>query len=261
MSGEQPAPVKQLTLWGEPGVPGGDATQSQAQSKDGKTEKKKDAAASAAAPPKPPEPPPTYTYPFHIRYAAQMLDLTGFVDGHNYTAGQIKDLLVHNGYVEFQDVQPVFHHHQDTNTLIITIKGSTKGGARPLTRAVLAQAEMKFKGTFQAHGSEDRILVYRNARGEVAMVHPPADRSAAQVRCDLPLAVHTEGQLWDLVADLHSHHVLGAAWSPTDDANERLRGIVFGLFSWRGGQNTWLFRQWDGQKFVALSYGEVVADA
>lgn len=68
-----------------------------------------------------------HTYPFNVRYAAEFLDLMGFVDGQAYGDAEIKDLLIQNGYTEFADIEPAFHKSEATNTLVITIKGSKKG--------------------------------------------------------------------------------------------------------------------------------------
>ncbi|HYG60724.1 MAG TPA: hypothetical protein VD902_21830 [Symbiobacteriaceae bacterium] len=70
----------------------------------------------------------TFTYPFLIRYAAEFIDLLGFTDGKAYTAAQIKEVLISNGYTEFREIEFDLHHAKDANTLVITIKGSRKGG-------------------------------------------------------------------------------------------------------------------------------------
>lgn len=97
----------------------------------GKKTKGNQAKAASSTPAKPAAPPAAhgsrYTYPFFVRYAAEILDLTGFVDGHEYIDAQIKELLIQNGYTEFADVEPAFHRSEATNTLVITIKGSKKG--------------------------------------------------------------------------------------------------------------------------------------
>lgn len=72
--------------------------------------------------------PTGYTAPFFIRYAAEVLDLEGFVDGQTYTKDQIKRVLINNGYTEFQEMDIDLHHAVAANTLVITIKGSRKGG-------------------------------------------------------------------------------------------------------------------------------------
>lgn len=72
----------------------------------------------------------TFLYPFNVRYAAEIIDLSGFVDGQLYTEEQIRDLLIQNGYTEFQDIEPAFHLSTNTNTVVITIKGSRKGYGR-----------------------------------------------------------------------------------------------------------------------------------
>lgn len=85
-------------------------------------------APAAPAKPAPATTPATrFMYPFNVRYAAEILDLTGFVDGQSYTEGQIKDLLIQNGFTEFADIEPSFHLSAATNTVVITIKGSKKG--------------------------------------------------------------------------------------------------------------------------------------
>ncbi len=219
-------------------------------------------AVSPPAPAKPPEPAPTYTYPFHIRYMASPVDLVGFVDGQAYTAVELKDVLVHNGFTEFKDIEPDFHHNDETNTLVITIRGSKKGAGIQIGAQALRLIEAAFKLTYATSGTEDRLLIYRNAStGAPAVARPEARASRFGVECDMHLAVVRDGQIWDLAFDLHSHHVLGAYWSSTDNWWERLRGITYGVFSWKDGQDIWLFRQWDGHGFIPRAYDEVVASA
>lgn len=224
--------------------------------------RKKPEKAAAPAPAKPPATPAPaaarFAYPFNVRYAAEILDLTGFVDGQEYTETQIKDLLIANGYTEFADVEPAFHRSEATNTLVITIKGSKKG-VQQIAADLVCRAELLFLTTYERARTEDRVLVYRNGDGDTWLVWPTAERSSGRVECDAPLSIAVAGQDWDLIADLHSHHVMGAFWSSTDDRNERLRGITFGVFSWRDDQATWLFRRWTGQAFEDLSYEQVVA--
>ncbi|MBI4339539.1 MAG: hypothetical protein HY680_06255 [Chloroflexi bacterium] len=122
---------QQLTLWGDatevkevkaPPEPESKRTKTRSKADGPETEAKARQAASPATTQQ------QFTYPFNIRYAAEILQLTGFVDGQPYTSDQIKEVLVQNGFTEFQDVQPDFHHNAATNTLVITIRGSRKGG-------------------------------------------------------------------------------------------------------------------------------------
>lgn len=126
----------------------------------------------------------------------------------------------------------------------------------------LQEAETGFKERYEALGTEDRLLIYHLAEiGIQAPIFPDGTRGPGAVKCDVPLTLEDEhGRLWDLIADLHSHHEMGVFWSPTDNASERLRGIVFGVFSWKDDTDTWLFRRWNGQEFEALTIGQVVAD-
>lgn len=92
-------------------------------------EKKARQPKKTAAAPAQPEPPITkFRYPFNVRYGAEVIQLTGFVDGEEYTADQITEMLVANGYTEFQDMKPSYHFNKATGMLIITIQGSRKGG-------------------------------------------------------------------------------------------------------------------------------------
>jgi hypothetical protein len=204
----------------------------------------------------------TFTYPFHIRYASEILwDLTGFVDGQVYTADQIKDLLVQNSYIEFAETQIVFHRNAAKNELVITIKGSVKGGTQKrVTHLMLMQAQAIFETTYLCQGSEERVLIYQNDAGAQFLIVPPSFRQATRVRCDLPLTFYINGEEWDLVADLHSHHIMGTYWSKTDDANERLRGITFGVCSWLDTDDRWAFRRFTGQGFETLTRDDVIAD-
>lgn len=211
-------------------------------------------------------PPPTaplagtqtrHLYPFNVRYAADLLQLYGFVDGQAYTADEIKHVLIQNGYTEFEEMAPEFHRSEATNTLVITIKGSRKG-ATLIPGRLLRQIEGCFRATYLRFGTEDRLVVYRNVAGAFAVGELPMARRVGAVSCDLPLSAEVDGVTWDLAYDLHSHHLMGAFWSTTDDANERLRGVTFGVFSWKGGIDSWLFRRFTGQGFEDLSYHEVV---
>lgn len=241
------------------------------------------AAATAAAPAQPSE----FIYPFHVRYAAEYLQLTGFVDGQAYSAKDIRDLLIQNGYTEFADMAPAFHLSQATNTVVITIQGSTKGvlagifrgmvkrfswalhgrGPQPpsilMPAMVLRQIEARFLDTYTQQGTEDRVLVYVDDAGNMGVVAPKWTRHRSFVAGDLPLALELDGRLWDLAFDLHSHHIMGAFWSDTDPANERIRGVVFGVCSWRDGLPAWQFRRWLGPAagFESLPYSDVVTDS
>lgn len=76
----------------------------------------------------------------------------------------------------------------------------------------------------------------------------------------MPLALTEGDAILDLVADLHSHHEMGAHWSRTDNYHERLRGIVFGVFSWAGGTDSWRFRRFTGEAYEDLPYETVVVE-
>jgi hypothetical protein len=54
----------------------------------------------------------------------------GFTDGQDYNTQQIKELLIQNGFTEFREMEIDLHHAEATNTLVITIRGSRKGGRR-----------------------------------------------------------------------------------------------------------------------------------
>lgn len=120
---------QQLTFWGDATEVKEVTIQPEAEGKRNKTRSKGEGTKrEAEQPPATSTTPQQFTYPFNIRYAAEILQLTGFVDGQPYTSDQIKEVLVQNGFTEFQDVQPDFHHNAATNTLVITIRGSRKGG-------------------------------------------------------------------------------------------------------------------------------------
>lgn len=127
--------------------------------------------------------------------------------------------------------------------------------------AALQHVVETFVATYLQHGTEERMLIYQNAQGDHIMIRPHGPRQRGSVVCDVSLTItDNHGGLWDLIADLHSHHVMGAFWSTTDNANERVRGPIFGVFSWRDGQPKWLFRRFTGQGFVDLAPEEVVTD-
>lgn len=226
-----------------------------------------------------------FMYPFNVRYAAGMLDLAGFVDGQEYTGPQIKELLIQNGYTEFADIEPEFHHAQATNTLVITIRGSVKGGFAGILRGLverftrsphdhleapvslmpatlLRKIEGRFLDTYREWGAEDRVLVYVDENGNLGAVFPEWTRHRAFVAGDVPLSFELNGHFWDLAFDLHSHHIMGISWSRVDNANERIRGPIFGVCSWRDGHPAWRFRRWLNPEvgFEDLSYADVVTD-
>lgn len=134
-------------------------------------------------------------------------------------------------------------------------------GAKMLTRSIIEQIEFCFRATYLQDGTEDRVLIYTDEQGHLLAARPDMMRSRGAVECDVPLSYEHKGRMWDLAYDLHSHHEMGAFWSPTDNANECIRGPVFGVFSWRDGPQ-WKFRRWVGPApgFVDLPYEAVVAD-
>jgi len=130
-----------------------------------------------------------------------------------------------------------------------------------LSPALLTLIEDMFRTTYTLFGTEDRLLIFRDGSGRLHPERPEMERRTGYVQGDIDLNREVAGDWWDLAYDLHSHHVMGAFWSSTDDANERLRGIAFGVFSWRQESGpTWLFRRFDGKSFVDLPYSEVVGD-
>jgi hypothetical protein len=201
-----------------------------------------------------------HIFPFNIRYASEILDLVGFVEGTAYSESDIKDLLIQNGYTEFADTAPAFHKSAVTNTLVITIKGSSKGGPSTVDWHTLHLVQLAFQRTYDMRGTEDRALIYQGPDGGMAVVTPSMVRRTDEVKCDMPLTIEIAGEPWDLAFDLHSHHRMGVFWSPTDNANERIRGPVFGVFSWKGYRPAWLFRRFDGTEFEELTYEQVIGD-
>lgn len=130
-----------------------------------------------------------------------------------------------------------------------------------LPAEILAAIEQRFKDIHEAKGTEARVLIYRSENGALRVTWPAVIATPTSVRIfgDTPDSFLEEGVWWDLAYDLHSHHVMGAFWSPTDNFNERRRNVVFGVFSWRRGYDTWLFRTFDGKQFVDLTHEEVSA--
>lgn len=204
-----------------------------------------------------PEAPKTFRYPFRVRYAAGMLDLVGFVNATEYKPDEITDLLIQNGFTEFANMKPEYVLNQATGTLVITIAGSKKGSAIRSLESLFSDIEKVFKATYAQQQSEDRYLIYRSEDGDLWSVYPPSKRTAGEVECDIPLTIIVSGVTYDLAYDLHSHHLMGVFWSPTDNANECIRGVTFGVFSWID-QDTWLFRRFTGQDFVDVPVTEVL---
>lgn len=204
-----------------------------------------------------------YRFPFTVRYGLDSVELLGFVDGQEYTKAQVKELLVsHCQLPEFGKPHMDLLYHAETNSFIVSALLNKKGALGTIPAALLLQTQDLFKETFAKHGTEDRLLVYRNEKGELWAVQPPMKRSVDEVEIlgALQTTVIHEGQTWGLMADLHSHHHFGAFWSEDDDENEYLRRVVYGVFSWQGGQDVWLFRHFTGTELVPLHYAEVVVD-
>lgn len=132
--------------------------------------------------------------------------------------------------------------------------------AAKIPAGLLRAVEKHFICTYEVYGTEERLLIYQDGAGILLVTLPRMERSAGSVQGDVALTMVRDGTEWDLVMDLHSHHVMGAFWSSTDDANERLRGIAFGVFSWQAGLFAWLFRRFTGQGFEDLPYEAVVGD-
>lgn len=130
-----------------------------------------------------------------------------------------------------------------------------------IPRKLLVQVELMFRMTYLRDKTEDRLLVYADEERNLLLIEvPDMVKRTAEVTCDLPLAIERNGRLWDLVFDLHSHHVMGVFWSPDDNRAERFRGPVFGVCSWLDGwPPAWLFRRWNGE-FEALTPEQVIAD-
>jgi hypothetical protein len=130
-----------------------------------------------------------------------------------------------------------------------------------LAKTTLVGVARVFLATFFQYGTEDRILIYADEHGGQVAFHPDVSVTRASVTCDVPLVIERDGRLWDLAFDLHSHHEksIGAHFSPTDDANEHIRGPVFGVYSWYGGMPAWCFRRFNGVGFEYLQYEAVVA--
>ncbi|HYF94452.1 MAG TPA: hypothetical protein VD969_19710 [Symbiobacteriaceae bacterium] len=119
-----------------------------------------------------------------------------------------------------------------------------------------------FFAAYLLMGTEERVMIYVDQSGQILLRRPPGDRGRAHVDCDLELTIEAQGRQWDLAYDFHSHHVMGCGFSGVDDANERIRGVTFGVFSWAGGLRRWKFRRWGGPAdgFEGLPIEEVVVD-
>ncbi|HYG60723.1 MAG TPA: hypothetical protein VD902_21825 [Symbiobacteriaceae bacterium] len=128
-----------------------------------------------------------------------------------------------------------------------------------ISRALVEQIEYVFMVTYVRDQTEDRLLIYVGQDGRRKIVRPEMRRTRASVQGDVQLTIQDDdGALLDLAFDLHSHHLMGAFWSGTDNANERIRGPIFGVFSWKDNTPTWLFRRFTGE-FTDLAYEEVVS--
>ena len=106
---------------------------------------------------------------------------------------------------------------------------------------------------YSATGSEARALIYRNVETKELKVEFMNENTTPTACIGSPDMFWNNNIDWPLYADLHSHHIMGAYFSATDDEHERVRNIVFGVFSWKDGKCKWVFRYFDGEKFVGVS--------
>lgn len=113
---------------------------------------------------------------------------------------------------------------------------------------LLKTTEKIFKNTYNKNKTEARVLIYKclGCKGKYVLVIPEQDNTSIGTKSDIDFNFMDDdtGYMYSLVYDLHSHHLMGAFFSSTDNANEMIPNIIFGVFSW-ATKNEWLFRKWN----------------
>lgn len=196
-----------------------------------------------------------------FRYGAMNLYAElGIRHDRTYSKDQLIELLNKFGYFEFNSKNTEFSQHQKDGTVVITIKGNSKGFVTPkIIVQDLEQIEQTFKNVYQNNKTEARALIYFNQDNrDYLVIYPEQKNTIGSTTSDLEFNIKVGEKDYYLVVDLHSHHKMGAFFSPQDDESEKFRNIVYGVFSWYGNINKWLFRYFDGKKFINLQKWELL---
>jgi len=212
----------------------------------------------------------------HVRYAAQ--DITAslnIVATQRYTDAELKNILLGAGYWEFESKQLSFNFHEPTGTLMINIFGSTKGSSPTIiSESTLRIAAWHFHSEYATSKTEDRALVYRTSNQMFTRVFfPNAIKTSTSISNNVELTKYIDGLQYDLIADLHSHHVMACEFSKIDDEDETLRGILYGVAAWDPNEfedyepnpaivskTKWKFRMFDGTSYDYFSLEDIIGN-
>ena len=204
-----------------------------------------------------------FTFPFGFQFGPTPLKseylqkALEFVPGQEYTIEQVKEKLS-RAVLELQAPDASVHYIKDKNVFVLT-NVLKKKGAGELPAALIESVQECFMKAWLDKGTEERISIYKCVLdNKFLLISYPGKKTSVSVENEIQM--YYEDDLdWPLFADLHSHHVMGAYWSSTDNANEQIRGIIFGVCSWPSGNKfEWKFRKYDGENYIDLGVDEVV---
>ena len=199
--------------------------------------------------------------PFGFAFGPQRLDVVpGAVNGEEYTLKQIKNLIIKIGINELKAPDASLHYIKDENIFVLT-NILQKKGASTLSAASISKIEARFLSTYIVNETEDRALVYKNKHtGQERLFFPDNLKTMVSLE-GAPEMFLGDNLDWPLHADLHSHHILGGIPSKTDDENEQVRGIIYGIAHWQHIDTmiSWNFRMWNGNGYEQLDRFEVIS--
>lgn len=198
--------------------------------------------------------------PFGFAFGPQRLnEVPGAVNENEYSLKEIKELLVNIGINELRAPDASLHYIEDENIFVLT-NILQKKGAGTISAGSLNKIEAHFLATYIANKTEDRALVYKNVHSGKEKVCFPENKKTLASLEGSPEMYFKNNLDWPLHADLHSHHVLGGTPSKTDDENEQVRGVIFGIAFWNNNQTNimWNLRKWTGERFELLNNDEVI---
>lgn len=129
-----------------------------------------------------------------------------------------------------------------------------------MIQELIKMAEMRFKNIYDTNESEARLCVYMDRKMGVNKLRAfrVADnfKSTATSVVGSPDMFFRNDTDFPLILDLHSHHTMGAYWSATDDAHEKVQYIVFGVCAFADCEHDtpceWKFRYWNGSEYITL---------
>ena len=197
----------------------------------------------------------SHEFPFNFAFGPQVLsakvleEKLGFKNGEKYTIDETKNKLAHAVF-ELQQPDASLLYLKEKNTFILTNVLKQKG-ATQIACSSIRKAEKQFLETYLSLGTEERALIYKNINtGEEKVIFPDVKKSPTFLN-GAPAMYYRNDLDWPLVADLHSHHLLGGTPSEIDNKNEQIRFVLFGIAYWEGAGDRifWNFREWTGQGY------------